>query len=593
MSVGVFCFWASSAAIFALCAYLVATAYLEGASSTVSAAGGIGLHSGSLSGIFYFATILLSSRYPFYWKWGLFVIGFDRQLLFHRKCASLAAVCCVLHIVDCREALFSSQALTGWICYGSALFLLIFANSYFRRSHYNGIFIRSHWLFVALFLLFGWLHHAIFVQIGAGFICFDRVLRAFDHRLRSSRIRDIRLLDFDRVIKLEFEKKHFRYRAGQYVFVRFPAVSMLEFHPFSISSYPGSGNAFSLHIKSSVASDNGWTSRLSKFMKRHENRPDLFDQIRVQIEGPFGALTLRKELSRYEHVVFIGGGIGITPLDSLYNQLVTDLLDNNIRRTARTRNIDFVFTTRSRSLVTEFASRNKAWEFHQKSVRSTNPPPEVVLAGQQPTASRPEHRQETSCSILWNDGGVRISDTLQIPTENLEALGNSGESGSGSVQIPMDNLEKTETVDSLNLSMVDREVGRGKHRHIKFSSSKASLFGSDESPEIDLSEDSRFDRDGDTPVTYAGDLAVDSLTITNSTHITRIKNAELRRQYKATFPFINFKRPNVRSIIYRAATSTRSKDICVVTSGPKGLMNECKRWAAEIGVEVHTEVFDW
>merc|ERR1719216_68230 len=101
-------------------------------------------------------------------------------------------------------------------------------------------------------------------------------------------------------------------------------------------------------------------------MKEHESKPKHWKDISVQIEGPFGELTLRKELSRYEHVVFIGGGIGITPLDSLYNQLVSDLLDNNIRRRAKTRKIDFIFTTRSRSLITEFASRNKAWEFYER-----------------------------------------------------------------------------------------------------------------------------------------------------------------------------------------------------------------------------------
>merc|ERR1719216_611799 len=103
-------------------------------------------------------------------------------------------------------------------------------------------------------------------------------------------------------------------------------------------------------------------------MKEHESKPKHWKDISVQIEGPFGELTLRKELSRYEHAVFIGGGIGITPLDSMYNQLVTDLLDNKIRRTAKTRKIDFVFTTRSRSLITEFASRNKAWEYYGKQM---------------------------------------------------------------------------------------------------------------------------------------------------------------------------------------------------------------------------------
>merc|ERR1711879_612536 len=260
----------------------------------------------------------------------------------------MAAICCLFHIGDNWQALTTWKAKTGWVCYGSAVLLMLFASNYFRRKFYNNIFIRSHWLFIVVFLVFGWLHNAILVQYGTFFIIFDTIIRVLDSRFRSSKITSIRLLDYDRVIQLEFEKKHFRYEPGQYVFVRIPAIGSLEFHPFSISSYPGSGKTFSLHIKSSVASANGWTARLSKFMKEHEDKPKHWKDISVQIEGPFGELTLRKELSRYEHVVFIGGGIGITPLDSMYNQLVTDLLDNKIRRTAKTRKIDFVFTTRSR-----------------------------------------------------------------------------------------------------------------------------------------------------------------------------------------------------------------------------------------------------
>lgn len=105
------------------------------------------------------------------------------------------------------------------------------------------------------------------------------------------------------------------------------------------------------------------------------------------------------------------------------------------------------------------------------------------------------------------------------------------------------------------------------------------------------------DDDSDTASTeherHAEDLAVDSLEIVNSTHITRIEDDALKMEYKATYPFINFKRPNIREIIYHAAAVTHSKDICVLTSGPKGMINECKRWAGEIGVEVHYEVFDW
>ena len=353
----------------------------------------------------------------------------------------------------------------------------------------------------------------------------------------------------------------------------------MEFHPFSISSYPGSGGTFSLHIKSSVASANGWTSRLMKYMKEHENRREHYKDISVQIEGPFGELTLRKELSRYEHVVFIGGGIGITPLDSLYNQLVTDLLDNNFRRTAMTRKIDFIFTTRSRSLITEFASRNTAWHFYAKQwavdrltqnldTGAVNNTLNDSISGETATFNLNPLSDDMvrRTSFVWKDGKPHIQEI-------------SGHSSSTTIPSRQSLIKNQLGASSLTLAALDKEVGCNKPKQMVFSSPNAPEFHDED--DLDIEE------------AYAQDLAVDSLEINNSTHITRVKDVNLRREYKATYPFINFKRPNIRGIIYNAASTTHSKDICVLTSGPKGMINECKRWAAEIGVDIHSEIFDW
>ena len=324
-------------------------------------------------------------------------------------------------------------------------------------------------------------------------------------------------------------------------------------------------------------------------MKRHENKPEHWKDISVQIEGPFGELTLRKELSRYEHVVFISGGIGITPLDSLFNQLVTDLLDNNIRRKAKTQKIDFIFTTRSRSLITEFASRNAAWEFHRassiqeedlrnlrKEIHSNNDNGDLTI-NVSPPRSAPLPLRAVRNTGMTGDVDSIATDTANTtntadphhpPRTKLRTVqtsiswGNINESDiMDALQIPTDPQQNRH---SLDLEERDKEVGVGKPKIIRFSSTRS--FTVDE--------------------TFAADLAVDSLQITNSTHITRIKDESLRKEYQETYPFINFERPNIREIIYHAAAATRSKDICVLTSGPMGMINEVKRWALEIGVDV-------
>ncbi|MCH7589333.1 MAG: hypothetical protein IIC78_15055 [Chloroflexi bacterium] len=49
---------------------------------------------------------------------------------------------------------------------------------------------------------------------------------------------------------LEVERPpNFRYRPADYVFVRCPEVSRLDWHPFSISSAPEEENILAIHIR--------------------------------------------------------------------------------------------------------------------------------------------------------------------------------------------------------------------------------------------------------------------------------------------------------------------------------------------------------
>jgi len=99
----------------------------------------------------------------------------------------------------------------------------------------------------------------------------------------------------------------FRYRGGQFIFVRFLAPGYREpFHPFSLSR-PPDGKSFRLTIKSV----GDYTAKVA----------DLKPGTRVFIEGPLGVFTADR--SRREKVLCIAGGVGITPIRSL----IKDLLD--------------------------------------------------------------------------------------------------------------------------------------------------------------------------------------------------------------------------------------------------------------------------
>ena len=98
----------------------------------------------------------------------------------------------------------------------------------------------------------------------------------------------------------------FRVEAGQFMIVRFLAQGFRwEAHPFSMSCCPD-GKRFRLSIK-----------RLGDFTRRI---PELKPGTPVLIDGPHGVFTSRT--CACDKVLLIAGGIGITPIRSLAEELV-------------------------------------------------------------------------------------------------------------------------------------------------------------------------------------------------------------------------------------------------------------------------------
>lgn len=130
-----------------------------------------------------------------------------------------------------------------------------------------------------------------------------------------------------------------RGQVGQYISVNVPEVSMMEWHPFTLTSAPES-DLLSVYIRCY----GDWTKAVQKYLKKCGT--DHVEPV-VSIDGPFGACS--QDIFLYETALCIGMGIGITPFASLLNSLKCKLQVHNdeIISRLKLRNVYFCWSAKT------------------------------------------------------------------------------------------------------------------------------------------------------------------------------------------------------------------------------------------------------
>jgi hypothetical protein len=72
-----------------------------------------------------------------------------------------------------------------------------------------------------------------------------------------------------------------------------------------------------------------WTDNLAQLPGKDISNTQSASSVAVKFDGPFGGLTVR--LSRYDRIVLVCGGIGITPVISLLEHVIAHLDDEKYR----------------------------------------------------------------------------------------------------------------------------------------------------------------------------------------------------------------------------------------------------------------------
>ena len=231
--------------------------------------------------------------------------------------------------------------------------MVILSLPFIRRGGYFEVFFQSHRIGYVLFIVLLFLHAPDFWKWFFAFVgpiwiiekIYRWIMSTFGHG--KTVIKEGVILPSN-VTKLIIERPSgFNFNPGDWIWIRIPAVSRTEWHPFTISSAPEKQGQLTLHIRGV----GHWTNRLHRlFEEEHEKQTNghdnqAFDIVinrsistdgtvtnmgkrvhldkslnHVYIDGPFGSPS--SNVYRAEHAVLIGTNIGVTPFASILQSIM-------------------------------------------------------------------------------------------------------------------------------------------------------------------------------------------------------------------------------------------------------------------------------
>jgi len=327
------------------------------------------------------------------------IIPFDKAMTLHKATAWSIVAATVIHIIShmvnfaklamadasatttsARIGVFfqanfaTGPGVTGWLMTIILFVIVFFSTEKSRRANFEK-FWYTHHLFVVFFIL--WQLHGMFCMIkpdrppycssntigvfwrywlvGGVIWIGERILREVRSRHRTYISKVIQ--HPSNVMELQIKKEKTTTRAGQYIYLSCPEVSYFQWHPFTLTSAPEE-DYLSVHIR--VVGD--FTNALARsvgcdFDTKDEkagaggkvvgtaaNPPINRVLPRVMVDGPFGSAS--EDFLKFETVVLVGAGIGVTPFASILKSIWYRMNNFNHSKPTRLSKVYFIWVIR-------------------------------------------------------------------------------------------------------------------------------------------------------------------------------------------------------------------------------------------------------
>jgi len=198
---------------------------------------------------------------------------------------------------------------------------------YYRRKAFN-IFWYSHHLLVVMLIALcchgiGSLlepFQSVYWVIGPlTLYVIPRFLR--ETSCSNTKVLDASVMDGE-IVALKIEKPKGltpwnKVEAGMYAFLKIPAVSRVEWHPFTLTSAPHED-----HLEFAIQAVGDWTKSMRDVLGDVSLEASDADGTYpgIKVEGPIGASS--QDFSKFPILVLVGAGIGVTPMISVVKHLL-------------------------------------------------------------------------------------------------------------------------------------------------------------------------------------------------------------------------------------------------------------------------------